>query len=802
MNQKVLKTLEYDKVLLRLTNYATCESGRKACENLLPINDAVVIETMLEETNAAVERLLRIGDISFSGTHDPREMLKRVEVGGTLNTTELISIASLLQVSARAKSYGKPSDSEEREDCLSESFQLLEPLRPLREEIERCILSEDEIADDASPGLKAVRRKMKQKSEQIRSKLNEMLQSAKIRDCLQDFVITTRSGRFCLPVRAEYKAQVPGMVHDQSKTGQTLFIEPMAVVALNNELREAQAAEQEEIDKILATLSISCEEHHEAIESDYVILEKLDFIFARGKYGLAYNGTKPLLKREGFIKIRGAVHPLLDPKTAVPIDLSLGEDFKLLIVTGPNTGGKTVSLKTLGLLSLMAQSGLFIPARDRSKLLIFDEIYADIGDEQSIEQSLSTFSSHMTNLIHITEAVEHKKDSEKALVLLDELCAGTDPTEGAALATALLECLKNAGAHVMATTHYSELKVYALQTKGVENASCEFDVTTLSPTYRLLIGVPGRSNAFNIAGKLGLKQDIISDAKSRMNENDRTLEDVMAELMSKHAELDQKREKIDKETKRLNDLEQKVKNRRTQLEKQKEEILSKANQKASNILKDAKDTADAAIRNIHKYGDVDPDVKKLEKQRNQLGKKLKGTLDKSTSSIRVSKKGAKVDAKTLHIGDDVTVLSMNARGHILSLPNEKGELEVQMGILRSRVKLSDIALIEEEKPSKKASGNGSSSGTIHSHVHKSSTISPEIKLLGLRPDEAISKLDKYLDDAYIAHLGSVRIVHGKGTGALREAVRDYLRTQSIVSSFHLAEYGEGDSGVTIANFTE
>ena len=801
MNQKVLQTLEYDKIIERLAHMATCESGRRRCHELQPSTDASLIATMQAETGDALTRIFRKSAISFLGTTDTTAIAKRLEIGGTLNAKELLSVCAMLEVAKNAKQFGAPSRDDEAGDSLTHFFDGLEPLTPLSKEISRCIISEDEIADDASPTLKDIRRSMHQCNDKIRSHLNAMLSKSTTRDCLQDAVITMRGGRYCLPVRAEYKSMVPGLVHDQSGSGQTLFIEPMGVVEANNQLRELEGAEHEEIQRILAVLSQSVYEQIPAIQENYRILTELDFIFARGKLAQQMNGVAPIFNDEGIIRLREARHPLLDPKTVVPITVTLGEDFGLLIITGPNTGGKTVSLKTVGLLSLMGQAGLFIPTKDRSELSIFDDIFADIGDEQSIEQSLSTFSSHMTNIVRILREVDEGIQSDKRyLALFDELCAGTDPLEGAALATSILDRLHGQGVRTMATTHYSELKVYAISTTGVENACCEFDVETLSPTYRLLIGIPGKSNAFAISSKLGLSNDVVEDAKQRLDENDRSFEDLMSDLEQKRVAIENDRAAIAADRAHIANMRAEVEKKQAKLDAQRDAILQEANQKASNILRDAKETADAAIRNINKYGSVDGDIQKLEATRSNLGKKVKHTQSKSGTAVGTAKKSSGVNAKDLHIGDSVKVLSMNLTGTVHTLPNARGDLEVQCGILRSKVNISDLELIMEDafgKPKPKKRGM-----KTQSSFSKAATISTEIKLLGMTADEAISALDKYLDDAYISHLSSVRVVHGKGTGVLRKAVHEYLKRNRVVKSYHLAEFGEGDAGVTIVEFKE
>ncbi|MCI6241772.1 MAG: endonuclease MutS2 [Lachnospiraceae bacterium] len=791
MNKKVYHTLEYNKILEKLAEYASCEEAKKRCLALEPITDKTEITRLEENVSDALSRLYRSSSLSFSGVHNVNGSLKRLDIGGTLNTTELLSICSLLEAAKRAKAYDRSDRNDEKTDSLSPLFSQIEPLSPLLEEIRRCVIGEDEIADEASPALARIRKSIRGMNDRIHAQLANIMNNSTTRTYLQDAVITMRDGRYCLPVKSESKTQVPGMVHDQSASGSTLFIEPMAVVNLNNELKELFLKEQEEINRILSELSNQVAESAMGIRTDYTVLAELDFIFAKAELAKSYNGVAPVFNEEGRINIRKARHPLLDAKKVVPIDVRLGEDYRQLIVTGPNTGGKTVSLKTVGLLTLMGQSGLHIPAGDRSELSIFDEIFADIGDEQSIEQSLSTFSSHMTNIVQILE----KADS-RSLCLFDELCAGTDPTEGAALAISILNKLNQYGAVTMATTHYSELKVYALSTPGVENACCEFDVETLSPTYRLLIGIPGKSNAFAISSKLGLMDNIIEDAKGRLSEKDANFEDMLANLEKSRITIEKEQLEIQKYKAEVEDLKKKLTAKNERLDNSRDEILRKANEEAVQILKEAKDLADETIRNFNKYGQGKAPMSQMEKERSRVRDKM----SKSEKALSMKKKeivNNKVPKK-LRIGDSVRVLSMNLNGTVHTLPNAKGDLYVQMGILRSLVNIKDLVLIDDDNTSSSKKYGGSSTGKIK--MSKAASVSTEINLIGMTVDEAIAHLDKYLDDAYIAHLPSVRIVHGKGTGALRNAVQAHLKAQHYVKSYRLGEPGEGGAGVTIAVF--
>ena len=789
MNQKALKTLEYDKIIEKLASFASSPLGKQKCLALTPSSSLETITRMQHETHDALNRIFKKGCPSFGDAKELGGALKRLEIGSTMNIPELLQTAALLENVARVKAYGKRENAELLPDSLEPVFESLEPLTPLSTEIRRCILSEDEISDDASPNLKRIRRSIHACEEKIHSQLTSLVNGS-YRTYLQDAVITMRDGRYCIPIKSEYKSQVPGMVHDQSATGSTFFVEPMAVVKLNNDIRELEIEEEKEIAVILSSLSASVNLHREEIRTDLESMVDLDFIFARASLALEENANEPIFNTEGKIHLRKARHPLIPAKQVVPIDLSLGEDFDLLIVTGPNTGGKTVSLKTVGLLTLMGQSGLHIPALDRSSLAVFEEVYADIGDEQSIEQSLSTFSSHMTNVVSFLS-----KADRKSLVLFDELGAGTDPTEGAALAIAILSTLHEKGVRTMATTHYSELKVYALSTPGVENACCEFNVDTLSPTYRLLVGVPGKSNAFAISSKLGLPDSIIQKAKETISEQDESFEDVLTTLEQNRIALEKEQAELSRTRAEAEEMKASLAKHQEQLEARRNKMIAKATEEADAILRDAKEYADQTIRDFQKFGKENISVREMEKKRadlrekmNRLEKKKQKEQPKQTGNLR---------PRDLSIGDAVKVLSMNVKGTVSTRPDSKGYLFVQMGILRSKVHISDLVLIDEPVitgPSITRTTSGKSK------LSKASTISTEINLLGKTVDEAIAELDKYLDDAYLSHLPSIRIVHGKGTGALRKGIHAYLRTQKHVSDFHLAEFGEGDAGVTIVTF--
>ena len=794
MNEKAFKTLEYNKIIDLLTEQAASPKAKELCRSLKPMTDKAKIEAAQTQTADALTRLFQKGSVSFSGIHDMEASLKRLEIGGTMGIDEFLALSSLLEAAKRVKAFSRGKSEDGARDSLNDLFDGIEPLTPLLDEIRRCIISEDEIADDASPALKNIRRSIRNMNDRVHSQMTAMLNNTNIRNSLQDGVITMRNGRYCLPVKAEYKNQVPGMVHDQSSTGSTLFIEPMAVVNLNNELKELYLKEQEEISVILANLSNLTSEYIPYIREDYRILTELDFIFAKASLAKIYNGTAPIFNENGYIHIRKGRHPLLNKHKVVPIDVTLGDAFDLLIITGPNTGGKTVSLKTVGLFTLMGQAGLHIPANDRSELCVFHEVFADIGDEQSIEQSLSTFSSHMTNIISILDHVD-----EHSLVLFDELCAGTDPTEGAALAISILSKLHARGIRTMATTHYSEIKVFALETPGVENACCEFSVETLSPTYRLLIGIPGKSNAFAISGKLGLSADIIEDAKTRITTSEQNFEDLIADLESSRVTIEKERLEINQYKAEVASLKKKLEAKQERLDESRDKILREANEQAYAILKEAKDVADTSIRNFNKYGTTHAPVSEMEKQRSKIRDKM-SAAEKNMAGTKKKQAPAGNAPKNLRIGDRVKVLSMNLTGTVHTLPNARGDLYVQMGILRSLVNVRDLVLLPDDTVPAAVKKTNGKSGSGKIRMSKSASVSTEINLIGMTTDEAIAVLDKYLDDAYIAHLPSVRIVHGKGTGALRAAVHKHLKRLKYVKSFHLGEFGEGDAGVTIAEF--
>lgn len=791
MNQKVLKTLEYFKIIDKLVEQAGSPLGKEYCKNLLPSNELSEIKKMQQETSDALKRILRKGSLSFSGTKDIRSSIMRLNVGSTLNIEELLNISSVLNVVLRAKTYSRNENEDEKADSLDERFSLLEPLTPLTNEIKRCIISDEEISDDASTTLRSIRRSIKNTNDKIHEQLNSIINSSSSRTMLQENLITMRNGRYCIPVKAEYRSSFQGMIHDQSSSGSTLFIEPMSVVKSNNDLKELAIKEQEEIERILAELSNLAGLETENLDYNLKTLIVLDFIFAKASLSKVLKGTEPDFNNKGYINIKKGRHPLIDPKQVVPIDIRLGKDFNLLVITGPNTGGKTVSLKTVGLFTLMGQAGLHIPAFDHSELAVFEEVYADIGDEQSIEQNLSTFSSHMTNTISIVEQA-----NDKSLVLFDELGAGTDPTEGAALAMSILSYLHDKDIRTMATTHYSELKIFALSTDGVTNGSCEFDVESLRPTYRLLIGIPGKSNAFAISGKLGLPDFIIEDAKKRIDRQDKNFEDIISDLESSRSIIEKEHEEILRNKEEIANLKEQLQSKREKLDSTKERILREANEEARNILQEAKDYADETIKKYNKWNKESGLNKAMENERNSLRGKLSGA--ESKLALSGNAKPSKVyKPKDFKLGDAVNVLTLGLKGTVSTLPNDKGDLFVQMGILRSQVNIKDLEIIDEEvitAPTLTRTGSGKIK------MSKSQSISPELNLIGKTVDEALPELDKYLDDAYLSHLPRVSIIHGRGTGALKNAVHNHLKKTKYVSDFRLGAFGEGGSGVTIVEF--
>lgn len=784
MNNKVLQILEFNKIIEKLTAYASCELGVRLCSKLRPDIDFHTIVQNQEETAAAVNRLRLFGNLTFPSVSDIGESLKSLAVDSSLSLNELYKIKILLEVVEKAYSYKEKADNENYSDSLSEYFEELSPVKDLKKELDRCIVSEDQVADSASSNLSKLRRQLKNIESRLHTELNNILQAH--REYMMDAIITQRNGSYCLPIKSEYKNRVQGIIHDQSSTGSTVFIEPIAIVRMNNEIKEIEIAEALEIEKILFDLSKNTAAYTYELDINNKLVAKLDFIYAKARLANQMKASKPLFNEDSVIELKEARHPLLDPKQVVPVNISLGSGYKLLIITGPNTGGKTVLMKTVGLLTVMGQSGLHIPAFDGSRLSVYKNVFADIGDEQSIEQNLSTFSAHMKNIIYILKAAD-----DKSLCLFDELGAGTDPTEGAALAIAVLDELKRRGSSIMASTHYSELKVYALNTEGVENASCEFDVETLRPTYRILIGVPGKSNAFAISQKLGLPMDIISEARKHISSDAISFEDLITKLETDRIALEKSRLEIEKKEREISSLKSSYDKSLEKINSQKEKLLEKARQEAQSILEEAKETADSTIRNINKIasGLGAP----LEKERDRLRNSIKENESKNKKNIVKSSPAKKVES--VNIGDSVFIHSLNLKGTVSTLPNDKGILTVQTGIISSKVNTNDLELLDE-----KNDNTLKRTATRRSQGLKSLHISPEVNLIGMNVDEACSVLDKYLDDALLAHLEYVRIIHGRGSGALQKGIHAYLKRQSFVKSFKLAEFDDGGNAVTIVRF--
>lgn len=791
MNNKSLSTLEYNKIISRLVSFACSDGAKQILHKLEPMTDIDKINTALDYTNDALTRVYQKGSVDFSRIKDIRGSIARLNVGSSLNALELLNISMLLECAAHIKGY-----YEQRADSIQPLIDMLHPVTLLNNAIKKCIISEDEISDDASANLRSIRRQKNIAADRIHTELNKILNSPSTRTYLQDYVITTRQGRFCLPVKAEYKSLMPGMVHDQSSTGSTVFIEPAAVVKLNNDIRELELKEQAEIEVILADLSAKAAEYTDSLLSDYEILTNLDCIFAKALLSRHFNCSRPVMNNKGIVNIKKGRHPLIEPHTVVPIDIYLGTDFNLLIITGPNTGGKTVSLKTVGLLTLMAQAGLNIPALEHSDIAVFDNIFADIGDEQSIEQSLSTFSSHMTNTVDIL-----KKADSNSLILFDEIGAGTDPTEGAALAIAILDSLHRRNITTMATTHYSEIKMYALTTDGVENACCEFDVQSLRPTYRLLIGVPGKSNAFAISKKLGLSDNIINDASRRLDSEDIKFEDLVTDLEQSRVTIEREREELNEYKAQIAQLKSELTKKTERLDERTDNIIRKANEEAARILKDAKEYADKTINAMNKHGMT---VKELEKHRSAIREKMNKRQEKLKiePANNISEHKAH-DISEFKVGMHVKVLTMNVIGTVSQIHKNKNQVTVLVGSLSTKMDIKNLAILKGYKdPAETSSKPKGAGGSGKIKMSKSSSVSSEINLLGYTVDEAIAVLDKYLDDAYIARIPQVRIVHGKGTGALRSGITSYLHGVPYIKEFRLGQIGEGAEGVTIVTFKD
>ncbi|MBE5998037.1 MAG: endonuclease MutS2 [Sarcina sp.] len=821
MNEKVLHIVEYDKIIARLEEHADSQPGKKLCRDLLPMDNLFDIEHAQAQTESALAHLFRKGSISFGNNRDFSYMFGALSVGSSLSMPELLQLASFLDNVGRIRSYGLSGEEDRTDagtDVLFDLFDCLYPVPSLSAQIRRCILSEDQVADDASPALRRIRRDMQLTGDRVHQQLAKMVNTT-YSSFLQDNVITMRGDRYCIPVKAEYKSQVPGLIHDQSSTGSTLFIEPAAIVTLNNTLRELALQEKKEIEKILASLSAEAGEHLMELKDDAKNMTQLDFIFARADLAMEQNATRPVFNDRYYINIRHGRHPLIDKKKVVPIDIELGDSYDMVIITGPNTGGKTVTLKTVGLFELMGMAGLHIPAGDRSELSLFRDVFADIGDEQSIEQSLSTFSSHMKTIVDIFRRVDRQ-----CLCLFDELGAGTDPTEGAALAIAILNFCHVRRIRTLATTHYAELKAYAMRTEGIVNASCEFNVETLQPTYRLMVGIPGKSNAFAISQKLGLPNYIIETAKEQLSQDAQNFEDLLADLEKSRQQLRAQKEASDRLRAQLEKEQKALRDREQQFEKRREELLQKANEDARTILEKAKEEADRAISDLRKAASKTGDLSSMERTRTALRNKVNEKNAKVKRKPEAAPAGRKVRAQDLHVGDRVKVISMGLTGTVSALPDRSGKVSVRCGILQSKVELSDLILLAEDVSGNlldaggRPVGSGKQGGSAIKRafqdadrasstgskmdLSRGSSVSPELNLLGLTTDDAVYRLDKYLDEARMSHLQSVRIVHGKGTGALRNAVQQYLRKQKWIRSYRLGDFGEGDAGVTIVTLRE
>lgn len=782
MNSKTLRVLEFNKIIDKLRQYASSDLGKAIVDKLEPSTDINEIKLNQRETSEAVSMILKKGSLGLGGLRNVGEYIKRVNISGVLNIEELLHIGDFLRVSRRAKDYAKSESKNDSFPVLEPQFNSIETVADLEREIERCIPSPTEVADDASRALREIRRNIKIANDRIKEQLNSIIHSNTYKNMLQEAVITIRNERYCVPIKQEYKNAFAGLIHDQSATGATVFIEPISIVQLNNKIKELHNKEKIEVERILALLSAKVAENGDVILANADILAHIDFVFAKAELSIKMNGTEPKFNTKGYVNIKKARHPLLDSATVVPTNIYIGGKFNTLLITGPNTGGKTVSLKTLGLFTLMGQAGLHISAFDNSELAVFDDVFADIGDEQSIEQSLSTFSGHMTNIVSILNSV-----TPNSLVLIDELGAGTDPTEGAALAISIIKYLHAFGARTAVTTHYSELKVFALTTDGIENASCEFDVETLRPTYRLLIGVPGKSNAFAISQRLGLPEHIINEAKEVLSHEDIRFEDIITDLEISRKSLVIEQEKAEEYRKEAQRLRSEAQKQRNKLDEQREKIIRQANEKARAIISDAKDEADAIIKEMRKLQKEGINAKTLEEQRS----KLKEKMSKAESKL-VDKKNYKVPDKLVK-GDRVKIHSLNQSGIVSVPPNKNGDVVIKAGIMTVTVNIKDLSLDTNEEQltyqPKKYANNISR--------RKRSNVSAEVDLRGMMALEALDKLDKYLDDVYLAGLSPVTIIHGKGTGALRKAVHEYLRTNPRVKSYRLGQYGEGEAGVTV-----
>jgi DNA mismatch repair protein MutS2 len=787
MNEKTLRILEFDKIIKKLVSLTSSSMGAEVAEKLMPETEFGKVENLLKETSDGVTFIARRGSPPMGGINDIRGSLKRVEIGSVLNPGELLRVAGVLRAVRNLKSYASDDRIQTNEDnVVNELIRSLEPGRRVEDKINMAIVSEEEISDTASPELSNIRRYIKNAQESIKDKLNEIIRSSKYQKYVQESIVTMRGDRYVVPVKQEYRSEIPGLIHDSSASGATIFIEPMSVVEANNKIRELKIKEQAEIERILSELTGEVLQILTSLKSNVSILTSLDFIFAKARLSLDYNCVCPKLNNERRIVIKKGRHPLLDPKCVVPTDFWIGQDFDTLVVTGPNTGGKTVTLKTVGLFALLTQSGLHIPANEGTEMSIFKKVYADIGDEQSIEQSLSTFSSHMKNIVDILMNVD-----DKSLVLFDELGAGTDPTEGAALAMSILENLRQMGAVTVATTHYSQLKVYAVTTRFVENACCEFDVETLKPTYRLLIGVPGKSNAFAISKRLGLKDDIIERAKEFLTKDDIKFEDMLMSIEKNLSQTESERMRAESYRLESEKLNMELEEQRSRFAQSKEKLLNEARAEARKILIEAKNEVETIMTEMRR---LEKENTLRQKNAEEMRLKLKGKIDnveESMSEPLIQRAGLVKPPKDLKPGNSVMIVSLNQKGTVVEPPDKDGEVLVQAGIMKINVHVSNLKFVDEQKAEFKRSGMGKIG------LSKARSITTEIDLRGFNIEEAIDSVDKYLDDAIIAGLGEISIIHGKGTGTLRAGIHKYLKTNPRIKAFRLGKYGEGEDGVTI-----
>lgn len=785
MEEKSLSTLEYTKILKSLSECAKNDDAKTMAEELKPSSDFREVERALAETDAAVTMSLKFGSPEILRVEPVDGAIKRLDVGGALSTAELLNVARLLKCIRNLKRYTK-----EQTGALEEYFSELVSAKPIEDEINRAIVSEDEIADAASPALANVRRKMKNTGAKIKDSLDSMVRSGHYQKFLMDNIVTMRNNRYVVPVKAEHRSEVPGIVHDMSASGSTVFIEPSSVVNANNELHELEIKEKAEIEKVLYELSNKVAEISEQVKYNYETLILIDFIFAKAKLALDMKAVCPKLNTDGKIKIVKGRHPLIDKSKIVPIDVRLGDDFDVLVVTGPNTGGKTVVLKTIGLFCIMTQAGLHIPANEESEMPVFDDIFADIGDEQSIEQSLSTFSSHMKNIVHIVENA-----GPNSLVLFDELGAGTDPVEGAALATAIIESIRLIGAKIVATTHYSELKLYALSTDGIENASCEFDVETLSPTYKLLIGVPGKSNAFAISKKLGLPDSIIERSKEKLSDENIKFEDVLGSIEENRVSAQKAREEQERMRREIEQLKDELQREREKIDKKKDKIYDNARAKAEKIIKQAQEDTERMLEEIKQLQKEKRDkeaVRAMEEVRKEL--KLKEKSNVRPKNRRSGGVKSNVNLNTLKLGSNVLIIDLNDKGTVLSINKDNQTAVIQVGIMKITAKISNLVVLEDEKGSKPESYVAPKRST---GINTAMSGKTEVDLRGMTIGEAELEVDKFLDESVLSGLSEVSLIHGKGTGALRAGIHEYLRHHPHVRKYRLGRFGEGDIGVTI-----